>query len=587
MTLGIAVNNAADALDANRSRLAGRWWVLGLISLVLLVFGPSCRFEFTTWDDDSLITGNPAVNSGSWQGMVDAWKRPHIQMFIPMVYNLWALLAKLSKMIHPAAAPLDPHLFHAANVLVHALNALLVFYLIRRTLKLPWPAVFAGAAVFAIHPLQMEAVCWTTAMKDLLSSCLALLAIHCYCSAGDAWQYPTPADAHHGLNSAAKGHSAYSAGLLFFFMASLAKPGVVALPLIMGTLDVIRRTCNLRQTLIRLIPFAVVGVGATIWTGLAQPYSGTAPLPLALRPALAAFTLAFYLWKVIIPSAFAADYGLTPWRVFAQGYLLWAWIAPFGLFTCIALIRFRFRREMIGASLIFVTGLLPVLGLFPFIFQNYSTVADRYAYLSMAGIGWTTAVLVAIAPSRTHISLVTILLGLASLTLWQSRVWRTSADLYPHIIRVNPDSSMAHNNLGCYLLPGLAKADFASLKTQPLPELERSCLDNIDWLCTRAFTLDCRNPLPLHNQAKAWWFAGRTRPALKLAELITRLHPETIWPMRLYVSIGRGYAQIGEDDTASKYLLLHLSKFPCDNEALGVLAEVSLRHAPATMPSSR
>lgn len=589
MTPGIAVDNAADALDANRSRLAGRWWALGLIGLVFLVFGQSCRFEFVSWDDSSLIANNPYVNSGSWQGMIDAWKQPHKAMFIPVVYNLWALLAKLSRLIHPADAPLDPHLFHAANVLAHALNAVLVFYLIRRTLRLPRPAVFAGAALFAIHPLQMEAVCWATGMKDLLSGCLALLTIHCYCSAVGNWEQPnTTVGAPRCLHPAVKGHLAYSGAMVFFLLASLAKPGVVALPLIMGVLDVILYGNRIKSTLARLLPFVLIGLGATIWTGLAQPYMGPTPLPLALRPALAAHSLAFYLWKLFIPSSFAIDYGLTPSRVFVRGQLLWAWIAPMVLFSCITLRRYPFRRQLIGASLVFIAGVLPVLGFLPFCFQNYSTVADRYAYLSMAGAGLALAVLAAFASARSRVLLTGVLVGLAGLTLWQSRAWRTSTDLYIQTIRVNPNSSCAYNNLAVCLMPILNQADFAHLAIQPAPASRRADINNIEWLLTTAQVADPNNALPLYTQVSVWQSLGRNRLALKQAEFIAAMWPDVSEERRMFLSIGQGYAQIREYDAALKYLLLHLIIHPCDTEAIKSLAEMSLkRTGVSTAPTSQ
>jgi hypothetical protein len=104
-------------------------------------------------------------------------------------------------------------------------------------------------------------------------------------------------------------------------------------------------------------------------------------------------------------------------------------------------------------------------------------------------------------------------------------------------------------------------------------------LDHIEWLLTKAIIADHNNALALMNQVTFCYSIGRSRDALRQAELLARRYPEMIESKQLYRSIGRGYALIDERNEAVKYLVLHLVVFPSDSEALKSLAEASHEHA--------
>src|SRR5262249_38527157 len=112
--------------------------------------------------------------------------------------------------------------------------------------------------------------------------------------------------------------------------------------------------------------------------------SQVAALPLWARPFIAGDALAFYLYKLFVPMRLAMDYGRRPGVVLARGWIYAAWLGPW--IICLGALRCRRRAPWLLAGFgIFVTALLPVLGLIPFNFQAYSTVANRYAYVAMLG----------------------------------------------------------------------------------------------------------------------------------------------------------------------------------------------------------
>src|SRR5262249_44089281 len=136
------------------------------------------------------------------------------QMYIPVVYTAWWTLAHV-----PASAGLNPVAFHAANLVVHLLSAIVVYEILLLLIGSRYAAC-AGALIFAVHPLQTEAVAWATGMKDCLSGLLALGAI---------WQYLVARRS----NSIGR----YVLASAIFVLALLAKPSTVAVPVICAVLD--------------------------------------------------------------------------------------------------------------------------------------------------------------------------------------------------------------------------------------------------------------------------------------------------------------------------------------------------------------
>jgi protein O-mannosyl-transferase len=131
----------------------------------------------------------------------------------------------------------------------------------------------------------------------------------------------------------------------------------------------------------------------------------------------------------------------------AWGYLTWA--VPAGLL--VLCYRYRQRRPIMWLGvLMFVAFLLPTLGLVPFAYQSYSTVADRFAYLALIGVGLVVAdVADDIKPRRLVLSVAAmVIVALAALSFNQSRYWTTSSDFLRHTIAVNPDAAFAYHNLG-------------------------------------------------------------------------------------------------------------------------------------------
>jgi tetratricopeptide (TPR) repeat protein len=459
-------NATIDArADARRALLLG-----GLLLLVtLLAFGPALGHEFVNWDDFEAIVNNPNFNPPRLDKLVGYWTHPVAKFYVPVLWTVWGLLAFVAQ--EPAATAngmvLTPGVYHAFNVACHLVASLLAYRILRRLTRSDW-AAFAGALWFAVHPLQVEAVVWVSGMKTPLSGVFAMLSVWHYLRFSDL--LPGTADAAGrdaeaggaamGADSHPSGPRAwahYAAATAAYVLAVLTKPTIILLPVVIAAIEILllRRDwrCdwrNARRLWLPLGAWMALAVAVAVITKQAQPGILVYHPRLAVRPLVAADALAFYLYKFVLPFRLIPDYGRTPRWLIEQGPLYLTWVAPAAvLAACLALLR-RAPWLAVG-GLIFLVGMLPAIGLTPFDYQLFSTVADRYAYFSLFGPALALAYALArlrrpswrvIAPTAAALG------GLAVISFVQTGYWRDTPTLFRRTLEVNPDSLVAHRVFG-------------------------------------------------------------------------------------------------------------------------------------------
>lgn len=562
-------------MGADTSKAAIRLGVATISIVVLILFARTVAFEFVAWDDNDLIWGNSLVNPPAWTGFAGSWAAPHENLYVPVTYNLWWMLARLGHWVggpHPLNA-LPPWPYHAANVLIHGANALLAIAIFRRIGFVVSAAAF-GAIIFAIHPLQVEAACWATGMKDLLSSFFALVGILSYLNASHCWKSGRSLQAHRW----------YSAALMAVFIGTLAKPGIVGVPLIAAVLDVAFVGGWRKTTFVRFAGLFLVATPSVIWTRMAQQAGGLG-VPILLRPTVACHALGFYLSKVFVPSRLATDYGLRPLVVLTQGHHLWlALLVP--AYTSLLLLLPRHRKMLTVAGLVFVGGVLPVLGFAPFSFQFFSTVADRYVYLSMLGVGVGAAYLASLANTRlVRQLLVVVTLGLAVLTWQQVGLWRDTWAIMGQTIRVNPIAGAAYNNLSLMISPPAnLRFQVRRWTTTSRPSTAPGMVDAgkltevADQLLWRGLAGRPDNPLALKNLIWNRAMSGQFPEALKLAEFAYRLAPIAGFDAERSVigpyELGWLYKEVGQRDRAIECFSAATANIKDRAAASQVLAEL-------------
>lgn len=437
---------------------------------MLLAYSRAFTGEFLRWDDVINVRDNPRFNPVTVESLLKYWppllgrddldnqtgrpfdpgQRVHINhafgLYIPMTYTVWGGVAVMAQTqtsplnTDRSATELNPWVFHATNVLLHAGSAVLVYLILKMLVQSEF-ACAAGAMVFALHPVQVESVAWIAGMKDVLAGMLGLAAIL--------------------LHLRANGRARHFFAFLLALGSMLSKPSAVMLPVVALLIDVLGNRRSIRSSLLSLAPWFAIAVPVAIIARLAQPAIGVTPSPIWARPLIVGDSLAFYLGKLVLPINLCIDYGRTPQRVIDSGAIWWMWTIPTAVLICCILVRRWSRLPLLGLC-VFAAALLPTLGITTFLFQYYSTTADHYLYLSMLGTAIVVASMAQWKPARPLVA--AVILPLMALTIWSAAFWRDDLALFTRAISVNPRSAPAHNNLGTVLLdqgqPTAAEAHF-------------------------------------------------------------------------------------------------------------------------------
>jgi len=233
-----AATLAAQSQIANRKSQIFRWLLAVLLVLVTLaVYWPATRGGFIAYDDNLLVTENPQVQKGlTLEGMELAWFNP--------VNCLWHPLTVMSHMLDCQLFGLNPWGHHLTSVLLHGLNAGLVFALLQQMTGATWRSLLV-AALFAVHPLRVESVAWVAERRGLLSGFFGLLALMAYAryaqrrmqNAECRMQNPAAPNLQHVSRFTFHARTFYLLSLGFFACGLMSKPTLLTWPFVMLLLD--------------------------------------------------------------------------------------------------------------------------------------------------------------------------------------------------------------------------------------------------------------------------------------------------------------------------------------------------------------
>lgn len=427
-----------------------RWGVVALVAVVLLAMGGTLRNEFTSWDDYHTVANNPMFNPPKWDEIVRVWDpRVHLAgLWVPATYTAWGVMAQMAYLesADPTGTRLNPMVFKGGSLLAHVIATVMVYALIRRLVRDEEgkPAerwAWLGAALFGVHPLQVESVGWTSGLKDVMWGMFAVSAVYCYVRWAE-------------IGAVTKWRSGWwLAGAGLFVLGTLSKPTAMVTPaLAVVAHAVAMRGATLagwREALRGTWPWFVWVPVVGAWAKWAQPGGVLDPAMWYTRPLVATDALAFYGWKLVWPGSLTFDYGRKPPVAFAEGWAYWTWVFPVG----VAVLLWAWRRRnpaALAGGMWFVVAVSPVLGLTGFLFQFYSTVADHYVYGSMAGAGLALAAVMSRVPANGRKAATTLALVLLAALCVRSAVamtkWRDSKSLYDNAVAVNPKSAVSLAN---------------------------------------------------------------------------------------------------------------------------------------------
>jgi len=427
-----------------------------LAAAVLVVYVPAYRADFIDFDDSDYVTGNPHVASGlSATNVHWAFTRYHSSNWHPLTW--------ISHMLDVELFRLDPRGHHAVNVALHAVNAALLFLMLASLTGQKWPSLIV-AALFALHPVNVESVAWISQRKTTLSTLFGILAI---------WSY--------GLY--AKGRSRqYYASLAWFACSLMAKQTLVTLPFALLLIDFwpLRRPQlepPRKQALTwpmvargwwklvpEKLPYLAITVAAAAITLLVQhqAINTLESMPVSVRLGNASISYVRYLGLLIWPLKLAVFYPLynaevTLPRVVAS----LAALAAISAAVCYLGLRWRY---LFSGWFWYLGTMVPVIGL---VQVGAQSMADRYAYVSFWGlfiaIVWGTRDLLGTALAfksvRTATAAVTIavLAGLSWLSVEQASQWRDTITLFEDAAADTELNWQAHRVLADHYL---IKADY-------------------------------------------------------------------------------------------------------------------------------
>ncbi len=408
------------------------WYFVAALALSVVLVYHAAWHGRLLWDDDSHVT-RPELQS--WQGLYRIWfDLGATQQYYPLLHSTFWFEHKLW-----GDAVLG---YHLANILLHAAAAVLVALVLRR---LKVPGAYLAAAIFALHPVQVESVAWITEQKNTLSAVFYLGAMLIYLRFD--WTRRTPL---------------YLAALALFVLGLLSKTVTATLPA--GLLVIFwwqRGRLSWKRDVAPLVPFFAIGAVAGLFTAwVERKLIGAEGAAFDLTPVdrclIAGRAIWFYLGKLFWPRELIFIY--PRWHV--SQAVWWQYAFPLAALLLLGLlwaVRRRWRGPLAG-FLFFIGTLFPVLGfcnVFPFI---YSFVADHFQYLAALGIITLTAAGLALLLGRrglwnqppayaVSLGLLAILAGLS----WQqSRRYADDETLFRATIAENPDCWMAQVWVGVF-----------------------------------------------------------------------------------------------------------------------------------------
>jgi Tfp pilus assembly protein PilF len=411
-----------------------------LIVITLLVFGRIATHDFTYWDDPGTLFQNPRLNPPTIKKVLWYWTHTELGIYIPFTYTVWGAIAAIARLESPDqyGIALNPWLFHSVSILVHVGSGLLVYQILRRIIRNDG-ASFAGALLFALHPVQVESVGWASGLKDVLCGFFAFLSIWQYMKAID-----NPPNEAEIPPSKSRRNLHYIFALLAFIFSMLSKPTGMLTPLLAAIIAYFCLQKPLRQIALTLGPWFILSALCALVARLVQTGEGVPSTPLWTRPLIVGDSLAFYLIKLIAPVNLTVDYGRRPTVVVQSPLIYFAWLLPAIVGFAIWSVRKKYPL-LVPAALLFVAGVLPLLGLVRFLMQYFSTVADHYLYMPMLGPALALAWLLSYKPNRILKAAAAVWLTiLGFLSIAEAGHWENELTLWAHTLEVNPHSFAGH-----------------------------------------------------------------------------------------------------------------------------------------------
>jgi tetratricopeptide (TPR) repeat protein len=421
-----------------------------LAAVVLVSYSPVTHNGFLNYDDDAYITNNPHVRAGLTWATVK-WA------FTTYDQANWAPLSWLSHALDCQLFGLNPAGHHYVSVSLHGANAVLLFLLLQSATGFRWRSLMV-AALFALHPINVESVAWAAERKNVLSMLFFLLALHAYVRYTRKPALPR-----------------YAAVFLFFALGLLSKSQIITFPFLLWLLDYwplgrmfpaaasetatpVGSSTRLwkARLVLEKVPLLLLSAASATVTMKAEAFGGAihgaSQYSLLLRLETAVVSYARYLGKALWPSKLVALYphptNLYPaWEVAAAAALL--------MLITVLVVLARNRRYLAVGWFWFLGSLVPMIGL---VQVGGHAMADRFAYIPFIGLFLMLTWLAAdwaeafqLHPNWVAVAAVGWLLAPGTLTYRQVGYWHDIPSFWARTLALTENNYIAHDTLGEYL----------------------------------------------------------------------------------------------------------------------------------------
>ena len=555
------------------------WVASAIVAVVTCVtFLPVLWNEFVDWDDYDNLVNNPHYRGLGWSQLRWMFTTFHMGPYQPLSWVTYGLDYLIWGM--------NPAGYHLTNLMLHAANAVFFFFISRRLIAVAlstpnyqgsWQLdVSAGfaALMFAIHPLRVESVAWATERRDVVSGFFFLGTIYGYLRANSKSQDDS------------RSKRWLTTALVAYVLSLLGKATAMTLPVILLLLDIypLRRlngglrswwTPAQRKVLREKIPFVIPAIAFAIIALVGQQQASAvkslASYSLESRLAQAFYGASFYLWKTFVPVRLSPLYEISPHFSPWDFSILAGAAATIVVTLVLYLLRNRWPAGLACWAYSVVT-LGPVLGI---VSTGPQLVAERYSYLSC--LSWAVLAggmlfyalqrpvqrAAGVRPALMIIGAALVIVVLfTSLTWRESGVWSNTETLWRHVLRFDPNSSIAHYNLGRFLAKQGKHAEAISHYRQALdirPDADthnnlglllalRGDVDDSLGEFHRALQIDPNYSKAFFNLGRVYARQGELDEAVQNYRQALKLSPNEV---EIYVGLGNVLARQGHLEEAT------------------------------------
>jgi protein O-mannosyl-transferase len=521
-----------------------------LAVVTLALYNPVNRHPFVNYDDDRYVINNPHVRQGLTADNI-TWALTSTEQ------ANWHPLTWMSHALDCSLFRLNPAGHHFTSILLHVVNVILLFLLLMWATTRLGPSLLV-AALFALHPINVESVAWVAERKNVLCTTFFFLTL---------WAY--------GGYARKPGYWRYLAVAGLFVGGLASKPMVITLPFVLLLLDYwplarIRgvneeagKTSALpwSRLVIEKLPLLALSLASAVITMQAQQAGGairtTTEVSFGARIATAIWAYAMYLWKMVWPAQLAPLYprpgdSLAAWQVLVAALVLIAVTA--------LVLKFRSQRYLLVGWLWFLGTLVPVIGL---VQVGEAAMADRYAYIPLVGIFVMIAFGVAdLAESKRWgfwpaIPAAVVVIALALTTYHQIGYWQSNYELWSHTLAVTQNNFVAEDNLGGALI---------------LQDREEEAHSHFE----AAARINPKDPMSHSNLGIYFQKHGLMREAVSQYETAVNLTSDPGLLAQTYANLGAAHRVLGEDEQGHRDFEQSLRFNPNQYNAwfgLGLLAQ--------------